>query len=248
MTFKNLTPLAVITGASAGLGRALAQRMTAGGVCVVGLARDEDALIETGAKCPSATFHPIRCDISNFSDVQKVAQDIQDGIGAVEILINNAAILEKYDLISSDADRINEQILTNLLGPVNCVRAFLPQMLLQKRGRIVNVGSFAGDDPRKGSLGYAVSKAGGRCFSMALARELEDELPFVTVTEWIPGIMSTRHGEPGGIHPDVAACWGVSLALDDRVELHGKTYLKNEEFIRTVSFRQKLRRAVAALF
>ena len=70
----------------------------------------------------------------------------------------------------------------------------------------------------------------------------------VTVTEWIPGILCTRHGEPDGIDPDVAACWGVSLALDNRVELHGKTYLKDREFIRTITIRQKFRRAVATLF
>ena len=248
MPSATLNPLAVVTGASAGLGRALAYRLSASGVHVVGLARNEQALMETASNCPPKTFHPIKCDVASFSDVQRAAEEIQDTVGAVQILINNAAILERCELVSPDADRINDQIQTNLLGPLNCVRAFLPQMLSQQKGRILNVGSFAGDDPRKGDLGYAVSKAGARCFSLALARELEATLPSVIVTEWIPGILCTRHGEPDGIDPDVAACWGVSLALDNRVELHGKTYLKDREFNRTMSIQKKFRRAVASLF
>lgn len=248
LSYDDQSLLAVVTGASAGLGRALSHQLTSRGIRVVGLARNESELNVTSRKCFSGTFFPIRCNIADSMDVQKAAAVIQGNIGAVHILINNAAILDRYDFVSSDADHINEQILTNLLGPVNCVRAFLPQMLLQKKGRILNVGSFAGDDPQKGSLGYAVSKAGARCFSTALARELESTLPSVIVTEWIPGIMCTRHGEPGGIDPDMAARWGVTLALDDRVELHGKTYLKDKEFIMPMSMRQKFRRVAASFF
>lgn len=248
MPCTNKRLLAVVTGASAGLGRALSRRLTARGVVVVGIARNDHELHVTGENCVPRSFLPIRCDVADFFDVQTAATEIQKNIGTVDILINNAAILDECDFLSSNADRINDQILTNLLGPVNCVRAFLPQMLVQKKGRIINVGSFAGDDPRQGKLGYAVSKAGARCFSLALARELESNLPSVIVTEWIPGILCTRYGQPDGIDPDVAACWGVDLALDDRVELHGKTYLKDEEFIRTTTIRQKLRRAVASMF
>lgn len=120
--------VAVVTGASAGLGRALAYRLSASGVHVVGLARNEQALMETDSNCPSKTFHPIKFDVANFSDVQRAAEEIQDTVGAVQILINNAAILERCELVSPYADRINDQIQTNLLGPLNCVRAFLPQM------------------------------------------------------------------------------------------------------------------------
>ena len=237
-----------MTGASSGLGRALSHHLTRRGVCVVGIARNNDELHVTGENCAPNTFFPITCNVAYFSDVQRVATEVRENLGAVDILINNAAILDECDFLSSSAGHINDQILTNLLGPLNCVKAFLPQMLLQKKGRIINVGSFAGDDPRQGNLGYAVSKAGARCFSLALARELESKLPSVIVTEWIPGIMCTRNGQPDGIDPNVAACWGVDLALDNRVELHGKTYLKNKEFSKPTSIRQKLRSAAASMF
>lgn len=238
----------MVTGASAGLGRALSHHLTTRGVCVVGIARNDGELHATGENCAPNTFFPITCNVADFSDVQRVATQVHKNLGAVDILINNAAILDGCDFLSPSADRITDQIQTNLLGPLNCVRAFLPQMLVQKKGRIVNVGSFAGNDPQKGHLGYAVSKAGARCFSLALARELESQLPSVIVTEWIPGIMCTRSGQPDGIEPNVAACWGADLALDDRVELHGKTYLKNKEFSKTTSIRQKFRSVAASLF
>lgn len=236
--------LAVVTGASAGLGRALSCRLTENGVRVVGLARNATELDVAAERCGHDMFFPMVCNVADSENVQKVADEIKEKIGHVNILINNAAVLDNYDFLSSDARVINSQIMTNLLGQINCAKAFLPHMFAQDKGRIVNVGSFAGENPVNGNLGYSVSKAGTRCFSLALARELEIKLPTVIVSEWIPGILSTRCGRSDGIDPDLAAQWGVKLALDRRMDIHGKTYLKDKEVARSISARKKVSDAV----
>ncbi|QDA35907.1 SDR family oxidoreductase (plasmid) [Paracoccus liaowanqingii] len=232
--------IAVVTGASSGLGRALSFRLTAEGIHVVGIARNNLDLAETERGCKEGKFTPISCDVSNSAQIEAIAKSIEKSIGPVSILINNAALCVEQDFLGTSSDKIAEHVAINCLGPLYAAKAFIPPMLARNHGRIINVGSFAGDDPLVGKMGYSVSKAGARAFSKGLAKELEAFLPAVTVSEWIPSIMSTGIGRPEGISPDEAAYWGAALALDFRLEYHGLTFLKNKELIECRSFRNRV--------
>ncbi|WP_410216633.1 SDR family oxidoreductase [Paracoccus sp. (in: a-proteobacteria)] len=244
MTEQHDGMIAVVTGASCGLGRALAACLAARGLHVVGVARNEVQLAETAKACAPGRFTGMVGDVSQPALMRDIAGKIEDRIGPPTILINNAAIFLKREFTGMLAEDIVEHVQINCCGQINATAALLPAMLKQGRGRIINVGSFAGDAPVPGQMGYAVSKAGARAFSRALTVDLARHLPAVTVSEWIPGILATRTGVAHGIPPSKAAPWGAALALDFRPELHGATFLKNREMIPDRSLRQRVKDAL----
>lgn len=244
MTTEDRRMIAVVTGASAGLGRALSHGLTAQGLHVVGIARNEAQLNHTAQGCPSDQFTALVGDVSRPDVMRDIACHIAGHIGPVSILINNAIIHMHRSFVGARAEDIADHVHVNCCGQINSTAAFLPAMVEQGRGRIVNVGSFAGEGPIPGNMGYAVSKAGARAFSRALAVELAHRLPTITVSEWIPGILATRSGVASGMPPQKAAPWGVALALDFSPQLHGKTFLKDQELMSPLSLRRRLKNAL----
>ncbi|WP_176562871.1 SDR family NAD(P)-dependent oxidoreductase [Paracoccus liaowanqingii] len=232
--------IAVVTGASSGLGRALSQSLTEKGLHVIGIARNIGRLEETARNCRAGFFTAIAADVSCDQEMVRVASDIENNMGPVSILVNNAAICLQQDFLNSTSDEINDHIRINCCGPIIASKVFIPGMLQRRRGRIINVGSFAGEGPAVGKLGYSVSKAGFRSFSMALATELECHLPSIVVTEWIPGIMATQIGDDRGLSPSLVASWGAELALDFRPELHGLIFLQDRELQNNPSLRRRI--------
>lgn len=233
--------LAVVTGASGGLGRALSVAFTRRGVRVVGLARRAHALDETRSLCPEGTFSSFVADVADPVRVREVFSEVEARIGPVTILVNNAAIYPRVDFLSAPAEEVLEQLSVNLGGYVNCASAALAYMAARGRGRIVNVSSFAGEGPIPGSLGYSVSKGGDRILTRALAVETRDRLPGLIVTEWMPGILATKMGDAAGIDPAVAAEWGVSLALAEARNLHGATFVRDRVLIQPLGRRARLK-------
>lgn len=238
------TKVAVITGASEGLGRALARQMTARGVHVVGIARRPDVLAETAALCRPGLFTAWPGDVSDPALMRQAADRAEKDVGPVSILINNAIIYQRADFLTSPAEHACDHVQINCCGQINMASAVLPFMVARGRGRIINITSFAGETPLPGSLGYSVSKAATRAFTRALAAELALRLPQIVVTEWIPGVMHTRSGFHTGICADHAAAWGTELALDDRPELHGATFLRDRELLPPRSLRARVRDAL----
>jgi NAD(P)-dependent dehydrogenase (short-subunit alcohol dehydrogenase family) len=114
-------------------------------------------------------------------------------------------------------------------------------MVDRGHGRIVNITSFAGEDPLPGSMGYSVSKAGARAFSRALAVELAGRLPGIVVTEWAPDMMATHIGRPDGADPDDVARLGLALVLNHDPRLHGATFLRDHQVLPRRSIRQRLK-------
>lgn len=243
MTSEDSRMIAVVTGASTGLGRALSQCLTAQGLHVVGIARDKVQLNDTAQGCPSGQFTALVGDVSQPDVMRDIACHIAGHIGPVSILMNNAVIHTHRPFVGARAEDITDHVYVNCCGQINATAAILPAMMEQGRGRIVNVGSFAGEGPILGNMGYAVSKAGARAFSRALVVELAHCLPTITVSEWIPGILATRSGVPSGMPPQKAAPWGVALALDFSSQLHGKTFLKDQELRAPLSLRRRLKDA-----
>lgn len=233
--------LAVVTGASGALGRALSVAFTRAGVRVVGIARRADELQETLRQCEPGRFTSIVADVCDTARIREIFADIEAEIAPISILVNNAAVYPRIDILSEPAERILDQININLSGCINCAVAALHLMSVRGVGRIINVGSFAGDAPVAGSLGYSVSKAGVHALTAALAAETVERLPNILISEWIPGILDTPMGVPWGISPAVAAEWGVALALGTVPEMHGATFLQDRQHLAPRSLKRRLK-------
>lgn len=169
----------VVTGASKGLGRAICDRLTAGGVAVVGLARQVDDL----------PFPSMRCDVSSAPDVKAVARRLKADGASVRGLINAAGIATMNLAVTTPAETAERIIATNLLGTIYCCQAIAPLMIRNKQGAIVNFSTIAVRLGLKGESIYAASKAGVEGFTRAFAREMADFN--ITVNCIAPGPIET---------------------------------------------------------
>ena len=164
--------VAVVTGASQGLGEALAQRLDQEG-CKVAVC---DINFEGAQKVASSLKDAIALavDVTNFEQMQQAAKIVIDKWGKVDILISNAAILKSGDIFNLSAEAFALVTNINLNGYFNTVKAFAPYMLEQKSGSIIQINSKSG---RKGSFkngAYAASKFGGVGLTQSLALEFAE--------------------------------------------------------------------------
>jgi len=233
--------IAIVTGASAGLGAALAQALTARGVVVAGIGRDLERLNATRDKCMPGLFHAFSADVADPAAMRTIVASLERDVGAITILINNAVIYKRAEFATTNAEHALEHIDINLGGYVNTTAAVLPFMTERGRGRIINVGSFAGENPIPGSLAYSVSKLGCHGFNVALVVEMADRFPGIVVTEWIPGILATNIGREDGLDPATSAAWGATLALDSSPELHGTRFLCERQMVPARSFKRRIK-------
>lgn len=234
-------PVAVVSGASTGVGQFLSAALARRGCRVAGLARSRPELEQTAALCAPGRFLPVVADVSDQKAVNRAFARIADELGPVAILVAGAAIYPRQDLLTQPDAPVLEVLAVNLGGQVACAMAALAQMVPRGNGRIVLVGSFAGDAPLPGSLGYSVSKAGGRALARALAAETAARLPGIVVSEWMPPILATRMGRPGGADPAVAAEWCAELAMDHDPALHGAVFVGPVEHRAPLRLRRRLR-------
>jgi NAD(P)-dependent dehydrogenase (short-subunit alcohol dehydrogenase family) len=177
---------------SGGIGRALAVGFCEGGSTVVGLGRNETNMRETARLCSRGTMDSIVGSVASKDDVDRLFDHALGRYGKVDVLINNAAVYPKGLLVEMDVREWMEVLEINVLGIVRCCRRALPAMIERKYGRIINMGSFAGDGPGSGSSAYSVSKAAVRSLTKALAAEVDRDLyPNVIVNELVPGAVKT---------------------------------------------------------
>lgn len=233
--------VAVVTGASAGLGRALAIELAGRGVKVAGLGRRADKLDETAALAAERFFTPITADVGDPSSVRAAFERIKDEVGNVTILVNNAAVYERMDFLQATTEKFMRSIDINLGGVVACCRAALEPMTETGIGRIINVGSFADLDPLPGSAAYSVSKGAARIFTRALVADLSDRFPNIVISTWMPGILATEMGVANGLAPEIAARWGANLALWHDPDLNGLMFEQNREMPPPRSLKGRLR-------
>ncbi len=180
--------IALVTGASRGIGAAIAQALTAAGAQVVGTATSEggaqgisDALGESG-----------RGVVLNIADEESVANamaDIQSNEGAPTILVNNAGITRDNLLMRMKPDEWDDVISTNLTGSFRVSKACLRGMMKAKKGRIINIASVIGVTGNAGQANYAAAKAGLIGFSKSLAKEIGSRN--ITVNVVAPGFIDT---------------------------------------------------------
>ncbi len=181
-----LGKVALITGATRGIGKAIATQLKEAGAEVVVTGRDEKRL-ETWRKEGALA---IAADITNVGDVEELIAAIIKEHGRLDVVINNAGVTQDRLLMRMSDEDWNKVIETNLTGVFNVCRASIRPMLKQRQGKIVNISSVIGVTGNPGQTNYAASKAGVIGFSKALAKEVASRNILVNVVA--PGYIETE--------------------------------------------------------
>ena len=184
--------VAFVTGASRGIGRAIALRLSADGAKVAlnfssNIAKAEEVKSEIEASGGEAML--VQGDVSNFAVVTELVKKVVDTWGRLDILVNNAGITRDNLLLKMSEDDFDKVIATNLKGVFNCTKAVTKLMMKQRGGRIVNMSSVVGLKGNISQTNYAAAKAGIIGFTKSAARELASRN--VTVNAVAPGFIDT---------------------------------------------------------
>jgi 3-oxoacyl-[acyl-carrier protein] reductase len=183
--------IALVTGASRGIGQAIALALGRQGATVIGT-----ATTERGAAAIQTTFGEqgiegmgLALDVTEASSIESALKAIQDAFGAPTILVNNAGITRDNLLMRMKDDEWNAVIDTNLGSVYRLSKACIRGMMKAKRGRIINIGSVVGATGNPGQANYCAAKAGMIGFTKSLARELGSR--GITVNAVAPGFIDT---------------------------------------------------------
>jgi short-subunit dehydrogenase len=184
--------VAVVTGASTGIGRATALALAAEGASVVLAARRETLLRELAGELAEGGGKAlsVACDVTSWVQVDGLRSRVEEAFGRCDVLVNNAGVPGGGRFADLSLEQIERVIRTNYLGVVYCTKALLPMMLEARKGHIVNVASLAGLFPVPGSAVYSSTKHAVVAFSEALYFELAAE--GVLVTSVNPGLVRTE--------------------------------------------------------
>jgi NAD(P)-dependent dehydrogenase (short-subunit alcohol dehydrogenase family) len=163
----------LVTGASSGIGKAVAEKLLDLGNIVIGTSRLDRNLKETSEKFPR-NFYSYSLNLSNFDEILKLSSYISKTFGKLDVLVNNAGILGQTTTIEDyDIKKWIEVININLNGQVLLAKELLPLLKKSKKGSIINISSSVGRVPRKNWGAYSVSKAGLEAVTDILCQELE---------------------------------------------------------------------------
>ena len=240
--------VAIVTGASQGIGETIALDLAEAGAKPVLVDVQEEKLQAVAAKIREmggeASVHT--ADVSKFDQVGRVVEDVLARCGRVDFLVNNAGITRDNLLLRMKEEEWDAVLAVNLKGTFNFCRAVVRPMLNQKSGRIVNIASVVGAMGNAGQANYSASKAGVIAFSKSLAREIAsrgitvncvapgyiqtamtDKLPEAVKKAFLEAIPLRRFGRP----EDVAAAVrflcseGASYITGQVIHLNGGLYM-----------------------
>lgn len=188
--------IAVVTGASRGIGRAIALKLAEEGAEVIinyngSKERAEEVKKEIETAGGKASVY--QCDVSDFHKCETFIQDVIKEHGRIDILVNNAGITKDGLLMKMSEEDFDRVLDTNLKGTFHTIRFASRQMLRQRSGRIVNMASVVGVTGNAGQANYAASKAGVIGLTKAAAREMASR--GITVNAVAPGFIETEMTE-----------------------------------------------------
>lgn len=191
--------ITLITGASRGLGKAIAIEYANQGATVIVTSRPSSPSGLSGTALETAniinlsggTALGMLCDITDECQVNNVVEDLITRFGKIDVLVNNAGLMIPCEpFLDIEPVRWDQLMTVNIRGPYLACRAVVPIMMEQKRGSIINIGSDAGRTHRWGGTAYCTSKAALHMFSMCLAEELKESKISVNVLN--PGGLKTE--------------------------------------------------------
>jgi len=192
MGFDVAGTTALVTGASSGIGAAIAEGLAARGATVAICARRTDRLTEVLERCqvhaPGSRMWT--ADLADLDAVTAFATTVDDEMGGIDLLVNNAGVPKRKMVAALRLDEVDDVMAINYLSPVRLILALLPRMQARGRGAIVNLGSVAARMSPPGEASYSASKAAITAFSEGLATELWDSPLSVHVIH--PGIIETE--------------------------------------------------------
>lgn len=233
--------VALVTGASSGLGAAIVRRLTSEGATVVGLGRNEERLAETAAACTDGSMLARVCDVRQPAECDAAVKAAVAAYGRLDVLINAAGAHISRITTDVTPDQWHDDIATNLSGPFFLSAAAIPN-LLETNGNIVNVSSLAGHEGQPYAAGYCAAKHGIIGLTRSLAIEYTHTKLRVNVV--CPGGMMTpqvhnfsvpdgvdfdlvmRAASPRGMmEPEDVASVVAFVASDDAGSLHGSVIM-----------------------
>ena len=231
--------IALVTGASRGIGAAIADELAAQGATVIGTATSDSGADAIGERLAAAGGHGRKLDVTDPAAVDALVEGIAKEFGAISILVNNAGITRDNLLLRMKDEDWQAILDTNLTSVFRSCKAAMRGMMKARKGRIVNIASVIGVTGNAGQANYAAAKAGIIAFSKSMAREIGSR--GVTVNVVAPGFIDTdmtrglpeeskqamlgqialgRLGEPADIARAVAFLAGPSAAYITGETLH----------------------------
>jgi 3-oxoacyl-[acyl-carrier protein] reductase len=183
--------IVLVTGASRGIGQAIATQLAAGGAIVIAAARGDNAagtvaaIHQAGGQAELATL-----DVTDRASIEAMVAAVLQRHGRIDVLVNNAGVTRDQLMLRMKRDDWDQVIATNLTAAFSCVQSVLKPMVKQRGGRIISISSVVGQAGNAGQANYAASKAGLIGFSKALAKELASRN--ITVNVVAPGLVATE--------------------------------------------------------
>ncbi|HXE51423.1 MAG TPA: 3-oxoacyl-[acyl-carrier-protein] reductase [Tepidisphaeraceae bacterium] len=183
--------VAIVTGASRGIGAAIAKRLGKDGMHVVAVARNADKLKEVCDQIAGreGAAEPLVCDVADPKALAAAVEQVADKHGHIDVLVNNAGITKDGLLLRMSDEDFDAVIDTNLKSAFVAIRAASRSMMRSKAGRIINISSVAGVAGNAGQANYAASKAGLIGLSKTVAREFAGK--GITCNVIAPGFITT---------------------------------------------------------
>ena len=182
--------VAIVTGGSRGIGRAIVETLTAAGMEVVFTYRENAAAAAEVASAFPKRITAAAVDVRDAAQCAALVEKIADRTDRIDLLVNNAGVIRDQPLAAMEEEDVRAVLETNVIGVFNMTRAVAPYMISRRSGKIINISSVSGEKGGRGQTNYAASKGAVNAFTRALAVELAPR--GITVNAVAPGVIETE--------------------------------------------------------